>query len=123
VVLQEVRGLSSTIILNTLPQLPQHLLSQGRVLQAVETYRSFLTDAGRYPHSLFPPLCYMSLQQDFASLLVHVLAHSPLYTPPDGDETQQTPQTAEEEAILLLLLLLKEQIDEKGSVSKVKSVA
>lgn len=114
-------------------QLPQYFLSHCSISIAVETYRTFLSTAGRFPSSPFPTPYYLDLLQRYADLLVHVLHNSPCYPPVTvsrvssggstlGSEQVQIPETAVEEA-LLLLLLLRDELSEIGSVNKVLEIS
>ena len=62
-------------------QLPQYFLSHSSVSVAVETYRVFLSTAGRFPCSPFPTPYYLDLLQRYTDLLIHVLHNSPCYPP------------------------------------------
>ena len=134
-VLQEVPRFDSTIVYIMASQLPQYFLSHSSVSVAVETYRTFLSTAGRFPYSPFPTSCYMNLLQRYADLLVHVLHNSPCYPPVTvsmdseksvsneiSSEQPQIPETALEEA-LLLLLILRDELSEIGSVNKVLEIS
>jgi len=112
-------------------QLPQYFLSHSSVSVAVETYRVFLSTAGRFPCSPFPTPYYLDLLQRYTDLLIHVLHNSPCYPPVTGEVSSseisseqqgQVPETAVEEA-LLLLLLLRDELSEIGSVSKVLEIS
>ncbi len=117
-------------------QLPQYFLSHSSVSVAVETYRVFLSTAGRFPCSPFPTPYYLDLLQRYTDLLIHVLHNSPCYPPVtvsmdsgevssseiSSEQQGQVPETAVEEA-LLLLLLLRDELSEIGSVSKVLEIS
>lgn len=112
-------------------QLPDYFLSHSSISVAVETYRTFLSTAGRFPHSPFPTPYYLDLLQRYTDLLVHVLHNSPCYPPVtvsmdsegvSSEQQLQIPETAVEEA-LFLLLLLRDELCEIGSVSKVLEIS
>lgn len=118
-------------------QLPQYFLSHSSVSVAVETYRTFLSTAGRFPCSPFPTPYYLDLLERYSDLLIHVLHNSPCYPPVtvsmdsgevssseeiSSEQQAQIPETAVEEA-LMLLLLLRDELSEIGSVSKVLEIS